>query len=314
MSLIKMNVPDLKLLCKKNRMAVTGTKDILINRLLGAVNTAEDKKVKSSKSVSKQTKTVNTDKAKKVKSSKSSPKQNETVNTDEAKKVKSSKSSSKPNKTVNTVEGKKAKPTKSKQKQGTKKPHVSWIMRAEWGYHPDGFHSYQEPEAKTIGVFSSREKAISNVNKVMEKITGFGEEWKEYLGEAEVLDNSKKGGEGILLRVSYPDNPTYTIFLNKAVMDELCRFSDEEFTDSDESDAEVHGLDLPGSAGLIIDANYDVIFDYHKNKYVKRNSAGVGGVTGDESGQVQVQHGGAQMSTWGMMESYSEDTDDEDFY
>ena len=72
-----------------------------------------------------------------------------------------------------TSKGKVAESTSSKssaaqdEEKALKKPEVAWTMMAEWGYGGgDGFHGYQEPEKKIVGIFSSREKAISKVNMV----------------------------------------------------------------------------------------------------------------------------------------------------
>merc|ERR1712129_288528 len=96
----------------------------------------------------------------------------------------------------------------SKQKEkATENPREVWTLQAEWGYGADGFHSYSEPEKWMVGTFSSRVKAISNVDMVMEKITGMGKEWKDTF---EVDDNRKKV-EGIILSAYADDTVLATL-------------------------------------------------------------------------------------------------------
>ena len=98
------------------------------------------------------------------------------------------------------------------------KPRVAWTLMAEWGYGHDGFHGHQEPEKWMVGVFSSREIAISKVEMVMEEIFMVGDEWRAIF---EIQDNSKKGGEGVIMTAEADDSPSYTISLYKAAMDEV---------------------------------------------------------------------------------------------
>ena len=104
----------------------------------------------------------------------------------------------------------------SKQKEkATENPQEVWTLQAEWGYGADGFHSYSEPEKWMVGTFSSRVKAISNVDMVMEKITGMGKEWKDIFK----VDDNRKKVEGIILSAYADDSPSYTISLHKTVLD-----------------------------------------------------------------------------------------------
>merc|ERR1712086_616599 len=104
----------------------------------------------------------------------------------------------------------------SKQKEkATENPQEVWTLQAEWGYGADGFHSYSEPEKWMAGTFSSRVKAISNVDMVMEKITGMGKEWKDIFK----VDDNRKKVEGIIFSAYADDSPSYTISLHKTVLD-----------------------------------------------------------------------------------------------
>ena len=114
------------------------------------------------------------------------------------------------------------------------KPRISWTLMAEWG---DGYHG---PEKWMVGVFSSRESAISKVKMVMEEITDVKQdEWREIF---EIQDNIKKGGEGVIMAAQAHDSTrSYTISLYKAVMDEVQPKDGIDNYNSDE-ESDISGL------------------------------------------------------------------------
>ena len=108
--------------------------------------------------------------------------------------------------------------SKEKKESTSDIPIEVWTLTAEWGYDGDDFHNDQDQEKWMVGTFSSRMKAISNVDMVMEKITGVGKEWKELF---DIDDKICKGGEGVILTAEGDDDPTYTIKLHKTILDQV---------------------------------------------------------------------------------------------
>ncbi|KAI0567421.1 hypothetical protein FGB62_2g148 [Gracilaria domingensis] len=62
-----------------------------------------------------------------------------------------------------------------------------WLVEAECGYPPSRFHSYTEPEKKTVGTFATKEAAVREARTAMG--SRWGIEWEELcgMGELEIL-------------------------------------------------------------------------------------------------------------------------------